>query len=42
MKNADSIRPVIYVGADGEWNSDLPPFEVRSVDQVMKIMPRRR
>ena len=42
MKNADSVRPVMYVGADGEWNTDLPPMEVQSVEQVMKTTPRRR
>lgn len=29
MKNADSVRPVIYVGADGEWNTDLPRWRCR-------------
>ena len=42
MKNADTLRPVIYAGADGEWNSDLPPVEAQSVEQVLKLNVRRR
>lgn len=42
MKNADSIRPIIYVGAEGEWNSDMTMPEILSVEQAMQKAPRRR
>ncbi len=42
MKSADSVRPVTYCGADGEWNSDIAPVDALSLEQAMKIAPRRR
>ena len=29
LKSVEPSKPVFYVGADGEWNSDAIPFRVQ-------------
>lgn len=36
LKAADPSRPVLYRGADGDWNSDLPYPAVRPAEEILR------
>jgi len=39
LREADPARPVIYNGAAGEWNSDMPPIQAVDAHEVLSRTP---